>query len=81
MDKNILKRLKRLENRPERWIPRLYVEYTDGHKETVMGYNIITQYKGVRRVTYDGNHQPSVEVASLYAMLCGRGVEFVPVRA
>ena len=78
MDKSILKRLEALENRPEGQIPRLCVEYEDGHTEDVMGYDIITRREGVRRVTYDGQHQPSVDAAALYAMLCGDGVEIVP---
>lgn len=77
MAKGILKRLGRLENRPERQIPRLRVEYEDGHTETVTGYDILKRQDGVRRATYDGQHQPSVDVAALYTRLCGDGVEVV----
>lgn len=72
---SIAARLERLENRPEEQIPRLYVEYEDGHTETVMGYDIITRREGVRRVTYDRQHQPSVDAAALYAALYGDSVE------
>lgn len=78
MDKSILKRLEALENRPEGQIPRLCVEYEDGHTETVYGFAILAMQECVRRVTYDGQHQPSVDAAALYIALCGDGVEVVP---
>ena len=39
---------------------------------------ILACQEGVRRVTYDGKHQPSVDTAALYAALCGNEVEVVP---
>lgn len=79
MDKAILKRLEALENRPEGQIPRLHVEYEDGHTDTAYGFSILACQEGVRRVTYDGQHQSSVDAAALYAALCGDGIEVVPV--
>lgn len=78
MDKSILRRLEALENRPEGQIPRLSVEFEDGRTETVYGFSIITCREGVRRVTYNGQHQPSVDAAALYKALCGDKVEVVP---
>lgn len=78
MDRSILRRLEALESRPEGQIPRLCVEYEDGHTETAYGFSVLTYREGVRRVTYDGGHQPSVDAAALYAALCGDGVEVVP---
>lgn len=78
MDKSILKRLEALENRPEGQISRLCVEYEDGRTETVCGFAILAMQGGVRRVTYDGQHQPSADTAALYMALCGDGVEVVP---
>lgn len=75
MDKSILRRLEVLENRPEGQIPRLRVKYEDGHTETVYGFSILSCREGVRRVTYDGQHQPSVDAAALYAALFGGKVE------
>lgn len=74
---NRIKRLRaRLENRPEGQIPKLHVEYESGRIEPVMGYDILTR-EGVRRVTYDGRHQPSVDTAALYSVLFADGVEVV----
>lgn len=78
MDKSILKRLEALENRPEVQIPRLCVEYEDGHTETVYGFSILACREGVHRAAYDGQHQPSVDAAALYMALCGDEVEVVP---
>lgn len=77
MDKGILRRLQVLEDRPEGQIPRLSVEYEDGHTETVYGFSIIACREGVRRVTYNGQHQPSVDAAALYRALRGDEVEVV----
>lgn len=73
--------MERLENMPASQIPKLRVEYEDGSTETVMGYDILTRREGVLRVTYDGQHQPSIDAAALYAALCGDGVEVVPIGA
>lgn len=78
MDKSIMKRLEALENRPEGQIPRLCVEYEDGHTETVYGLSILACREGVRRVAFDGQHQPSIDAAALYAKLCGDEMEVVP---
>lgn len=69
MDRSILRRLEVLENAPQSQIPKLRVEFEDGHTETVYGFSVLAYQEGVRRVTYDGQHQPSVDAAALYGAL------------
>lgn len=74
MDKSILRRLETLESRPQSKIPVFHAELINGSTQTVYGYELL-RLKDVHRVTYDGQHQPSVDAAALYRALCGDKVE------
>lgn len=67
--KSISQRLAALERRPQSMIPRFTIEYADGHRENFIGTDIISHHDGIRRITFDGQHQPSVDAAALYRML------------
>lgn len=67
-----------MENAPQSQIPKLRVEYEDGHTETVYGFSVLTCLEGARRLFYDDRHQPSVDTAALCMALCGDRVEVVP---
>ena len=68
----------RLENRPQGQIPRFIIECADGHKEHFIGADIISHCEGIRRIIYDPQHQPSVDIAALYQMLHGDKIEVLP---
>lgn len=67
--KSISQRLAALEHRPQSMFPRFTIEYTDGHREKFIGADIIAHHDGIRRITFDGQRQPSVDTAALYRML------------
>lgn len=69
MRTSISARLDALEHRPQSRIPRLILEYADGRQEVFSGADVIAHYAGVKRVIFDGEHQPSVDVAALYQAL------------
>ena len=76
--RSIAQRLERLEHRPESMFPRFIIEYEDGHRENFTGADLISHYAGIRRITYDAGHQPSVDTAALYSMLHPQ-IETVPI--
>lgn len=67
--KSISARLEQLEHRPQSQFPRFILEYKDGRRENFVGADIISHYMGVKRVFFDETHQPSVDAATLYALL------------
>lgn len=64
--KSISARLDALEHRPQNMIPRFTAVFEDGHTETFWGGEVPrygAKY-GVKRIEYDGGHQPAVDVSA-----------------
>lgn len=77
-NKSITTRLAVLESAPKSMFPRFIIEYEDGHRENFTGADIISHYSGIKRIRFDGEHQPSVDTAALYSMLHPQ-IETVPI--
>ena len=77
MYQTINARLSKLEHRPQSQFPRFILEYEDGHRENFVGADVISHYMGVKRVFFDETHQPSVDAATLFALLHD-GIEVLP---
>lgn len=79
--RSISERIKKLEGRPQNYIPKFIIEHTDGHREEWRGMDIISRYEGVKCLYYDPEQQSSVDGAALYEAMYGSdGIEVLPMR-
>ena len=69
--RNVAERLRRLECRPQNQIPRFEATFEDGSIKVFWGAEVLRYGKeiGVKRVTFDGQHQNAVDTIALYGLL------------